>query len=73
VEALARYRHPDATRLLARAFDDEDAGVRESAVDAVFRLGSKAFDETLEKLASQDPSEAVRRAARSALAAGPPG
>lgn len=68
VDALARYRHPDATRLLARAFADEDAGVRQAAADAVLHLGSRAFDDTLEKLASLDPSEAVRRAARTALA-----
>ncbi|HEY0876160.1 MAG TPA: HEAT repeat domain-containing protein, partial [Vicinamibacterales bacterium] len=69
VNALARYRHPDATGFLARAFDDEDPGVRESAVDAVVRLGSRSFEVTLQMLASDDPSEAVRHAARSALAA----
>ena len=73
VDALARYRRPEATRLLARAFEDEDAGVREAAADALLRLGSRSFEATLQRLVSEDPSKAVRRAARAALTALRPG
>lgn len=69
VEALSRYRHPDATRRLAPAFEDEDPRVRETAAGVIERLGSRLFDETLSRLASDDGSKAVRRAASAAIAA----
>jgi HEAT repeat protein len=69
VEALARYRRPDATRLIAEAFKDSDPRVREAAALAMARLGSRHFDEHLRQLALVDPSKAVRRAASAALAA----
>ena len=68
VEALARHRHPEATRLIEPAFDDSDGTVREAATAAILRLGSRIFDERLSRLSSEDPSEAVRRAADAALA-----
>lgn len=68
VEALARYRHSDATRLLAPAFDDPDPTVRETAAAAVLRLGTRLFDDLLGRLAGQDPSNRVRRTAAAALA-----
>jgi len=68
VDALGRFLHPDATAFVVRAFDDEEAIVRETAVLAVGRLGSLASDEGLKRLAESDPSKAVRRAASSALA-----
>jgi HEAT repeat protein len=69
VEAIARARRAEATRLLERAFDDEDPRVREAAVAAIVRLGTRAFEGALRALAAGDASRAVRRAAADALAA----
>jgi HEAT repeat protein len=68
VEAIARARRPEATRLMAPAFGDADARVREAAVVAVVRLGTRTFEGALRELAAGDPSKAVRRAAADALA-----
>jgi len=68
VDALGRFLHPDATAFVVGAFDDEDPVVRETAVIAVARLGSVSSESSLKRLASADPSKAVRRAAASALA-----
>jgi HEAT repeat protein len=69
VDALARYRRLEATRLLEPALTDEDARVRETAVVAIARLGTRMFDSHLARLAERDPSKAVRRASAEALAA----
>ena len=68
VDALARYRRPEATRLLRPAFSDDDPRVRETAALAMMRLGTRSFDDTLRELAHTDGSKAVRRAAADALA-----
>jgi HEAT repeat protein len=68
VEALSGFRNAAATRHLEAAFADADAAVRETAVVAIMRLGSTAYDDTLRRLAGHDPSKQVRRAAAAALA-----
>jgi HEAT repeat protein len=68
VDVLARFRSPEATRHIGAAFEDSNAGVRETAVVAITRLGSSAYDQALRELAASDPSKAVRRAAATALA-----
>ena len=68
VDALARYRRPEATRLLEAALQDEDPRIRETAAVAIARLGSRMFDTRLGDLARRDPSKSVRRAAAEALA-----
>lgn len=69
VDVLAGFRRPEATRHLGAAFSDADAGVRETAAAAVLRLGTMAYDDVLQRLAQEDPSKAVRRAAGAVLAA----
>lgn len=68
VEALARARRPEATDLIGRAFADADPRVREAAILAITRLGSRVFDGVLRELVTADVSPAVRRAAAAALA-----
>lgn len=68
VEAIARARRLEATRLLAPAMSDVDARVREAAVAAIVRLGTRAFEGALRELVLADPSTTVRRAAADALA-----
>ncbi|HVH58152.1 MAG TPA: HEAT repeat domain-containing protein [Vicinamibacterales bacterium] len=68
VDALARYRRPEATRFLEAALADEDPRVRETAAVAIARLGTRMFDQILGRLAQGDPSKAVRRASAEALA-----
>jgi HEAT repeat protein len=67
LDALARLRHPESSRLIESALGDTAADVREAAVIALARLGSLGADGTLSTLARQDPSKAVRRAAAAAL------
>ena len=68
IEVLTRFRLPEATRQLDPALADTDAGVRETAVVAIMRLGSIVHDDVIRELAERDPSKAVRRAAAAALA-----
>jgi HEAT repeat protein len=68
VETLGRIQRVEATRLVERALGDESPHVREAAVTTLARLGSRSADEVIARLASQDPSKAVRRAAAAALA-----
>jgi HEAT repeat protein len=68
VDVLARFRSPEATRELATAFGDADAGVRETAAVSVMHLGTAAYDDVLIRLREKDPSKAVRRAAAAGLA-----
>jgi HEAT repeat protein len=68
LEALARFRQPESTRLLESALDDSAADVREVAVVALTRLGTLGAADRFAVLARQDPSKAVRRAAAAALA-----
>jgi HEAT repeat protein len=69
VDALARYRRSEATRLLEPALEDADPRVREAAALAVGRLGTRMFDRLLGRLAENDPTKSVRRACAEALAA----
>lgn len=67
IRALTRMKHPDASEAIRSALQDDDATVREAAVLAVERLGSRGVGRTLAAIAQDDPSPAVRRAAASAL------
>lgn len=68
VEALGRIHRTEATQLLEKALADESPMIREAAVVTLARVGSRAAEATIARLASQDPSRAVRRAAAAALA-----
>lgn len=68
VECLGRFLDPDATSFIAAALQDDAPVVRETAVVALARRGTRACDEQLKRLAAGDPSKAVRRAAAAALA-----
>jgi HEAT repeat protein len=68
VEVLARMAKPAASAYLVQALDDRDAGVRQKAVTALSRLGTRGVGRRLAALAKSDDSPAVRRAAELALA-----
>jgi HEAT repeat protein len=68
VECLGRFLDQHATAFIAGALQDDAAIVRETAVAALARLGTRSCDEQLKRLADRDPSKAVRRAAAAALA-----
>jgi HEAT repeat protein len=65
IHALARLRHPDASRLIAEALRDPAPPVRTAAVLALGRIGSPIAREQVLTLAASDPRPAVRRAAAS--------
>jgi HEAT repeat protein len=67
IDVLARMRHPDASAALRTALDDGDAGVREAAITALDRLGARGVARRFARIAREDPSRAVRRAAAAAL------
>jgi HEAT repeat protein len=67
VDALGRFQREEATRLIERALDDTAEAVRESAVAALARLGARGMRDRVTRLASEDPSKHVRRAATAAL------
>jgi HEAT repeat protein len=69
IAALARLRHPDASAAIRTALDDPDASVREEAVIALERLGVRGVSRRLARMAREDPSRAVRRAAAAAVRA----
>jgi HEAT repeat protein len=77
VAGLAQSPEPRAAELLARAFKDEDEGVRLTAIaaPAAFQpdlAAAKAgLRPELQRLSREDPSDSVRAAALSALAAIP--
>jgi HEAT repeat protein len=68
VDVLGRVQRADATALLAGALADDDASVRETAVAALTRLGTRGLEPRFAALAAQDPAKRVRRAAAAALA-----
>lgn len=67
VGVLGRMKHPDASAAIQRALDDEDGTVREAAITALERLGTRGIARKLDAMAQSDPSRAVRRAASAAL------
>lgn len=67
IAVLERMKHPDASAAIQRALDDDDATVRESAIAALERLGTRGVARKLGAMAQDDPSRAVRRAAAAAL------
>jgi len=67
VDALSRLSDPTASMALQRALSDEDAGIRCTAIGALTRFGTRGMSPRLALLAEQDPSDAVRRAASTAL------
>jgi HEAT repeat protein len=67
VDTLGRFQREEATRLIAQALDDTAEIVRETAVTALARLGARHIHERVARLATQDPSKNVRRAAATAL------
>jgi HEAT repeat protein len=67
LEALARLRHTESTSLIESALADNSADVREAAVIALARLGTVGLADKLSRIARQDPSKPVRRAAAAAL------
>jgi HEAT repeat protein len=71
IDALGRMKHPDASAALRTALEDEDPLVREAAITALDRLGVRGVSMAFAKLARQDPSRVVRRAASAALSRQP--
>jgi HEAT repeat protein len=67
IEALARLTHPAASAYVLIALTDADASVRQLAVTALSRLGTRGLARRFAELATSDPSEAVRHAAELAL------
>jgi HEAT repeat protein len=67
IAALARLRHPDASAAMRGALDDKEAAVREAAVVALDRLGARGIGRRLARMAREDPSRSVRRAAAAAM------
>ncbi len=63
VEALARFRCPEASALLVASLADTDPGVRGAAVTALGRTGSLAAADALTRLQHADPDPTVRRRA----------
>ncbi len=66
IAALGRMQRPEASAAIRGALDHEDAMVREAAVIALERLGVRGIGRTLARMAQEDPSPAVRRAAAAA-------
>lgn len=67
VEVLKRLKHPLASSVIISALNDQDPGVRASAVSALVYLGNRDCTEQLTLLARNDPSPTVRRAAQKGL------
>lgn len=67
IEALTRRKSPRASAFVRQALDHEDAAVREAAVMALDRVGSRGLLETFKRMAAEDPSPEVRRAASTAV------
>ena len=67
VEVLKRLKHPLASSIIISALNDQDPGVRASAVSALVYLGNRDCTEQLILLARNDPSPTVRRAAQKGL------
>jgi len=71
IAALGRMKHPDASLALRTALDDDDPNVREAAITALDRLGARGVSRIFARLAREDSSTIVRRAAASALSRQP--
>ena len=67
VDALGRFQREEATRLIERALEDTAESVRETAVAALARLGARGLRDRVTRIAAEDPSKNVRRAATTAL------
>ena len=63
VEALGRMKHPEASRVVESALEDDVPAVRATAVAELRRLGSRSASKKLLALARTDPDIAVRHAA----------
>jgi HEAT repeat protein len=66
IAALGRMQRPEASAAIRGALDHEDATVREAAVIALERLGVRGIGRRLARMAQEDPSPVVRRAAAAA-------
>lgn len=67
VDALGRIARPTASAYLVQALEDADAGVRQRAIAALARLGTRGVGRRLAAIARGDESPVVRRAAELAL------
>ena len=63
VGALARMRHPEASRAMVVALYDSDPAVRAAAVAAFGRLGTPAVAAEVVRVRDADPDPLVRRRA----------
>jgi HEAT repeat protein len=68
VDALMRMKVPEASLRVRAALDHEDPHVREAAIVALDRVGTRGLASAFERLAQEDPSQDVRRAAAAAAA-----
>jgi HEAT repeat protein len=73
IEALSRMKHPEASRSLELALEDDAANVRATAVAELRRRGSRHAAKKLLALARNDPDRTVRHAAMLAVAQQPAG
>jgi HEAT repeat protein len=67
VEALGRIARPPASSLLVQALDDPEAQVRQRALEALARLGTRGVGRRMAQMARSDDSAEVRRIALLAL------
>lgn len=67
VDALGRFQREEATRLIEGALNDTAESVRQTAIAALARLGARGMRDRVTRLATEDPSKNVRRAATAAL------
>jgi HEAT repeat protein len=63
VEALGRMKHPEVSRVVESALEDDVPAVRTTAVAELRRLGSRSAVKKLLALARADPDVGVRHAA----------
>lgn len=68
VEVLGRMARPAASAYLVQALEDPDGAVRQRAVTALSRLGTRGLTRRFTAMAQSDDSPAVRHAADLALA-----
>jgi HEAT repeat protein len=68
VEALGRIQRQEASQLVIEALTDNAPKVREAAVVTLARIGARDLEPTFARLAANDSSKTVRRAATAALA-----
>lgn len=68
IDVLARIARPEASTHVVRALDDADPRVRQRAIGALARLGTRGIGRRLAAIAHRDESPVVRRTAELALA-----